>query len=328
MTEKYLLESTNDTTDRAPEIEKMLREQGVCILGSGVYYVSGVELPEGTTLMGMGRPSKLILDEGISSGYTVKIGAYCTVKGLFLSGVAEGLIELPNEVGERHGIVFEGTANLQDWSGQPRHPMINECFISGYNGGGITCRDTGYSAMASMVVSDCHITNCGAGINISHYSEYHKFTNILCGKNRYGCINNGGNNMFSNCGFTGNIEGFLMDNTDKKSPNNSHGSAVCCTFNHSDSNNGVGIRILGCESGYVFSGCQIFFSKIICENSDGILVSDSNFGRMTDISVKGGGLHMFTNCMFQYHSEVTVENNDNVKFINCFTRRDGEPVDI
>ena len=99
-------------------------------------------------------------------------------------------------------------------------------------------------------------------------------------------------------------------------------------INHSDSNNGVGIRILGCESGYVFSGCQIFFSKIICENSDGILVSDSNFGRMTDISVKGGGLHMFTNCMFQYHSEVTVENNDNVKFINCFTRRDGEAVGI
>ena len=112
MTEKYILGSTNDRTDRRADIEKMLREQGVCILGSGVYYVSGVEMPEGTTLMGMGRPSKLILDENVASGYTVKIGAYCTVKGLFLSGVSEGIIELPNEVGERHGIVFEGTAKV------------------------------------------------------------------------------------------------------------------------------------------------------------------------------------------------------------------------
>ena len=42
-------------------------------------------------------------------------------------------------------------------------------------------------------MSDCHILNCGAGINIDHFSEFHKFTNVLSETNLYGCINNGGN---------------------------------------------------------------------------------------------------------------------------------------
>ena len=325
--DKYFLESTCDRTDRSDEIVSRLKEYGVCILGGGVYFVRGVDMPAGTTLMGVGRASKIVLDEDLSEGYTIKIGEYCTVRGLFISGCADGDMELPSVVGKRHGIVFEGNATLSDWSGQPKLPNICDCYISGFDGGGITCNGTGYSAMSSMIVSDCQITNCGAGINISYYSEYHKFTSIHCAKCLYGCINNGGNNMFSNCCFTGNKEGFLMDNSKGQSPNNSHGSAVCCTFNHSDKNNGVGIRILGCKNGFVFSGCQIFFSKIVTEDSDGILFSDINLGRMTDMSIKGGGLHMFTNCMFQYHSEVTVENNENVKFINCYTRG-GEPVGV
>ena len=61
----------------------------------------------------------------------------------------------------------------------------------------------------------------------------HMFTNIMASKCLYGCINNGGNNVFVNCGFNSNITGFLIDNSRGQSNNNSHGSAIGCTFNHS-----------------------------------------------------------------------------------------------
>jgi len=47
-----------------------------------------------------------------------------------------------------------------------------------------------------------------------------------------------------------------------------------------------------------------------------------------EIHVKGGGLTMFTNSSFGVLPDaITVEDNDHVKFINCFTKS-GEPVGI
>ena len=43
---KYLLESTNDMTDRTAEIQKYLDTYGVCILGAGLYVVNGVDYTE------------------------------------------------------------------------------------------------------------------------------------------------------------------------------------------------------------------------------------------------------------------------------------------
>ena len=39
--------------------------------------------------------------------------------------------------------------------------------------------------------------------------------------------------MFVNCNFSENDMEFLMDNSQKQSKNETHGSAVGCTFNHS-----------------------------------------------------------------------------------------------
>ena len=118
-----------------------------------------------------------------------------------------------------------------------------------------------------------------------------------------------------------------MDNRENQSPNNSHGSVIGCTFNHNGSNKGIGIWALGAQHGYVFTGCQVFYSKIIMENCSGLTFSSFNFGRVTEISVKGGQLTMFTDCAFQSLPTVKVEDNKLVKFINCFTR-EGESVGV
>lgn len=324
---QYFLPSTQDETDRTAEIQQMLETYGTCQLGNGIYVTSGIQMPEGSSLMGIGYATKLLLREDLQAGYTVKLNSFCTVKDLAVLGSREEII-LPETVGDRHGLAFVGTATLQDWQTQIRNSIIADCYCSGFTGGGITCTDTGYHIRSSMTVSNCHVFNCGAGINISHYSEYHMFTNVKCAKCGYGCINNGGNNVFVNCGFNSNRVGFLIDNSQRQSPNSAHGSAVGCTFNHTNGNGGIGIQILGAKPGYSFTGCQLFYSLIVLENSDNILFDALNAGRLVKISVKGGGLTMFTNCAFMnMPEEIRVEDNDQVKFINCFTKT-GEPVGI
>ena len=325
--ERYFLASTGDAADRTAEIERMLQEEGACLLGGGVYYVSGIKMPDHTTLMGLGTATKIVLAPEVEEGFAVQIGSFCTVKDLSLYGAAEDA-PAPRAVGTRHGLLFRGTATPKDWKNSgPRNAIVSGCLIRYFSGGGLTCVDTGYLIYTSLTASNCHILNCGAGINVARFSEYHEFTNMLCDNNLYGCINNGGNNVFVNCGFNDNVTGFLMDNSENQSPNNSHGSVVGCTFNHNGNNEGTGIRAIGCGHGYMFTGCQVFYSKIILENCAAMTFSSFNFGKVTEISVKGGKLTMFTDCAFQCQPAITVEDNDLVKFINCYTR-DGETVGV
>ena len=325
MFNEYFLPCSNDGADMTAAIEEKLLQYGTCFLGSGTYIVTGIRMPEGSSLIGVGANTKLLLREDVAESYTVRLSTMCTVKNLSVLG-AEDDISLMDCVGSRHGLAFVGTATLKDYKNQPRHAIINDCYIHGFTGGGITCTDTGYSVASSMTVSDCHIWNCGAGVNISHFSEYHTFTNVLCMHNLYGCINNGGNNVFVNCGFNGNKVGFLIDNSENQSPNNSHGSAVGCTFNHTDGNGGVGIKILNAKSGYSFTGCQLFFSHIVLEDSDDVIFSGLNTGRMVEIHVKGGKLTLFTDSSFGSPPDaICITDNDLVKFTNCWTRN-GEPV--
>ena len=324
---KYFLESTGDVTDRTKDIEAKLAEHGVCILGSGVYYVANVNMPEGSTLKGMGRATKLVLKSELDDAYTVKMESFCTIKDMHITGVENGEISLPEVVGTRHGILYYGTATLEAWGKDVSvfDCIIDGCYITSFTGGGITCIDTGYSIRASITASNCHIINCGAGLNISHYSEYHKFTNIHCCENLYGCINNGGNNVFTACAFDSNGTGFLIDNSNDKSPNNSHGSVVGCTFNHCGHNKGIGIHLLKANVGYMFTGCQMWYSQIVMEDCENIVFDTFNYGRSQKINVKGGGVALFTNSVFYTEPKISVEENDKVKFVNCFTR-DGEEV--
>jgi len=323
--QNYFLESTCDKTDRSEEIEAKLKEFGVCILGSGTFTVRGIAMPPHSTLMGLGECSVLLLDESVAEGYAVRMNTYCTVKNLTLKGSEEN-ISRPETLGTRHGIGFLGNATPKAYGNQPIDGIIESCRIRFFSGGGITCTDTGYSPSSSLCVSNCRIRSCGAGLNISHFSEYHKFTNVCCNANLFGCINNGGNNVFQGCSFDCNTMGFLIDNREKQSPNNAHGSAVGCTFNHTDSNRGVGIRILGSTPGYVFSACQIFFSAIEIENSKGILLDGCNFGRQESLRFRNSDLITLQSCVFSEQLPTfEIENSPSVKIENCYTRA-GEPI--
>lgn len=323
MNTPYFLTAPDDGRDMTAEIEKALSLYGVCRLSVGEFFTKGIHMPEGSSLFGEGGATKLILAPEVTEGAAIRLSSYCTVKDMTLLG---GNADRPETLGTRHGILFEGTAedDFYDRPSQPHNNTVSDCFIFGFSGGGITCHQTGYAVASAMLVTNCHIRFSGAGINISRFSEFHKFTNISASQNLYGCINNGGNNMFVNCGFSGNTVGFVIDNTDGRMPNCAHGSCVGCTFHHSDSNHGIGILIKNESPGFVFDGCQIGFSGIVLENADCVSFVGMNILRRVPIRITDGTLTLFASSMFHEEPTVTIENNQAVRFEGCYLK-DGAP---
>lgn len=324
-TNAYLAPS-GDTTDRTADILALLTNAGVCRLGKGDYYVSNMDMPTGTAIIGSGYQTRIVLS-GTTDGYAIKMTDYCSVKDVQIVGKTSS-ISLSETVGGRHGILWQGNYTQDQTSGhQPKMGKIENVDIFAFTGGGITCYDTGYGTFNALEVVNAYINNCNVGINIPYWSEFHKFTNVRTASCYYGCINNGGNNTFVNCDFSTCKVGFLMDNSTGQSPNNSHGQCVGCVFNHTDNNNGIGIKVLNCDAGFIFDACQIFFSQIYIDESDGVVVSNCNFGANNcNITISGGGAMLFANNMHQSAPTITITNNSNVHFVNCYVRATGASV--
>ena len=323
-TNNYLA-PTGTTADRTADILAMLTANGICRLGAGDYYVNNLQMPNGSSIIGSGHATNIRL-AGTSDGYAIKMGSKCLIENVRITG-AESAPSFGTTAGGRHGILWQGDYTQSRTA--PERSMVNNVWIENFTGGGITCYDTGYGTSNALEVVNAYIAGCWAGLNISYWSEFHKFTNVRCGQCRIGCVNNGGNNLFVNCDFSSNLEiAMLMDNSQGQSPNNTHGSAVGCVFNHTahdgESNAGIGIEILNCESGFVFTGCQIFFSQIHLVDSDGIVIADTNFGlNNCNVVIEGGGTVLFSNNMVQGAIPISISENPNVHFVNCYNRSTG-----
>lgn len=324
-TNSYLAPS-GDATLRTNDIITMLTQTGVCRLGKGDYYIKNLDMLEGTQIIGSGYATRIICS-GTTDGYAIKINSNCSVENCRIVG-ALNPITVSSTVGGRHGILWQGNYTQDETPAhQPQTAMISKCWIENFTGGGITCYDTGLGTFNQLEVVNVYIKFCNAGINISYWSEFHKFTNVRTPNCYYGCINNGGNNLFVNCDFSTCKLAFLMDNSQSQSPNNSHGSAIGCVFNHTDSNSGIGIKVLNCKQGYIFTGCQIFYSQIYLEDAEGIVISDTNFGETNcNITVDGGGAILFANNMHQSAPTISITDNQNVHFVNCYNRSTGAAI--
>ena len=128
---------------------------------------------------------------------------------------------------------------------------------------------------------------------------------------------NWNNNSIEN--FSKNIVGYQIDNSQGQSVNNGHGSVANCVFNHTNGGTGNGIELLGVSYGFIFTGCQIFYSKILCDNCTGILFDSMNCGNSLEITVSGGQVVVFSDCIFGTAPSVTLEDDAITKWNNCYT---------
>lgn len=315
-------ESASDAgkTDMTGAIMSMLTTTGYCHLAPGIFYVSGnIDMPEGTELVGCGRDTIVRL-LSTSTGYIVRASQYNTVRDIRFSGGYTAPDITDSTVGSRHGIAFVGNDDGADPSIPTALPSsISNCWFENFIGSGIYCHNAGNGTYQALLVSDCVIRNCRAGIDIDYRSEYMKFVNIVITRCYYACINNGGNNIFINCTFHGTI-GMQLN----AFYNAGHGSAIGCQFNHIDSWNdpagtggGVAIQANSINNGFVFSGCQIWYGQIEILGSRGITFSDCQLGGGTPkITVTGSYGAFFNGCIF--HASPDITKNSGTRFNNCY----------
>ena len=308
-----ILESTNDSTDRTSAIITMLTNNKKCILGSGTFYTTGIDMPDGATLIGMGDAT--VLHKTGSSSYVVKMNKDNTVSNLCI----DGNNTVASTIGTHHGILWSGDySTSRDPTIQPQNGKISNLTIKNCDGGGITCNDTGTKRFNNLIASNIAINNCNTGINIPFYSEYHRFTNVDAFECYYGCINNGGNNCFANCDFSDSKTiGFVIDNSNEDKTNNSHATCVGCSFNHIADNAGLALSLKGVSNGFTFGNCNIFRGSVEIIGCTGVEITDSLFGRDLTITVTNSKATIFADDIFQDNPTVTLTNSADTHFRNC-----------
>ena len=318
-------------TDMTGAIMSMLTDTGYCHLAEGIYYVSGsIDIPSGATLEGCGSGTIIRLLGNVTSGYICRLKEYSTISNIrFSGGYSDGDISDGN-IGGRKGVIFIGNRDGQDTGVTPSTTkccQVSNCWfenldsgIYGYNSGG--------GLQEGMIVSDCYFTRCKAGINLDYWTEYCKFTNIVTFQCYYGCINNGGNNVFTACTFHGVI-GFLIDNSGGNKQNCGHGTLNGCTFNHIDNMNnpselgkGLAVKIIGIVSGFIIANCQLWYGRVHIESSKGIQITGCEFGGLGNssypaIETSGNDMVFIDNSLFQTTPSLSISSP--IKITNCWT---------
>jgi len=321
-------------TDMTGAIMSMLEDTGYCHLGEGIFYVSGnIDMPEGSTLCGCGDKSQIRLLQSTTTGYCVKMQKYNTVKDVAFSGAYSNIT--PTSEGTRTAIRFSANYDGEtdgSTQSQTEHCMIDSVWIRNFSGSGILCHNTSINYARGIYVTNAYIYNCWAGINIDYYSEFNKFTNICTAWCYYGCINNGGNNVFTACTFHARNTGFYIDGT---KPNSAHGTINGCTFCHIGSNAGTAIKIENASNGFVIANCQVWYNAIVVNNSGGIVFDGCEFGRGitgagATIRITDGNTVIFNGCVFMndvtYAPDITITSNTKVKFNNCYGSVSGNAI--
>lgn len=300
-------------TNNGEEIETRLRCYGQCILGDGAYNIGAtISMPKSSVLAG--NKSTLIFAD-TADGAVIKMSAHCAISGLDIDG---GLSSRPTTEGTRYGIEWTGNNVFTGF--------VDKCVIHGFSGAGLYLHDSTTQTYRNLLISNCRIYACYVGIDFNKNTEFNGVSNCTITSNYYGIRNRGGNNRVDCCGIDANYCGMLvnMDAGD----NNGHGSVSNCTFNHSNSNTGYGI-IIKDTGRMVVTGCNLYFSKILLENTNGNIINGCGFGNSTGWEITGGECNVFANCIIKSTSDtpITITNNTQTKVVNCYTR-DGVEVAI
>ena len=291
-------------------IQLMLNEVKHVKLGVGEFVIDTLNIGEGCVVDGCGDKTVIKTTGGIT------INANAQLKNVKIVSNTPAFVIDGNITNYNAIISGESIINA----------LIENVTIENFSGSGIYLNNTGYD-VNQITLKNVYVKNCNVGLNINRLSEYNKISDCSFNYCYYGCINNGGNNMFNNVDFCTNRIGMLMDNSGGDKPNNSHGSIVCCTFNHEGENNdGYGLIVKSMAAGEVITGCQFFYSKIRLENVTGFNINNCNMAT-SGLEVVGGGLLLVNNIVCRNNEfPITVTNNNKVILTNCWYRNGAQIV--
>lgn len=302
-------------------IEAILNTYGIAILGKGTYELDrAINMPDNSIIKGAGEATIIKAATGADG---IVAGANCYIQNVRIHS-EDGHT---THRGTGSGILVQG--NHED-APLKYNVKIDNVTIDGFALGGIHGIATGTWVADSITASNCRIFNCYAGILAEDYSEFGRYTNILCYSNYIGLLNMSGNNVFVNCSFSNNTVGVYLIGDEDPSGNNGHGTLVGCTINHSNNNQGFAVICKGISAnGFVFDSCQIWYGKIHVENSTGITFNNCMLGAYntnTEIINYTANDLFLMNCLFKVGATFSGSGGE-THTVNCF-KFDGTPVSI
>lgn len=306
---EYILPSTNDDTDRSADITKYLMDYGYCFLGAGKFVIyNTINMPEGTSLMGMGSGTILQLADDSPADIAVNVGTLCTVSNMQIVGNSTDLPYESYTQGSRKGVALLGDyTTFGQGTYSHNFAKLSNLTIRNFNHSGIWAyRNDG---AASFLATNIDILRCHTGINIELFSEFHSFANIRCRWCNIACVMQGGNNLFSNCHFDVNLMGIKIDNTNSNLVNADHSSFTNCSICHSDNNAGFALWANRSLVGLCFSNCQIWYGKIHMDTCSSIKFSNNIFAG-TEIYVNHSNKITFTDNLIR-------DTNPTITFTEC-----------
>ncbi len=321
------LASTGDTTDRSGDIAAMLKKTGCCILGSGEFFIKGVDMPDNTMIRGQGNSTHVYwIDENDSPKYIFKLGSSCSLSDMWITQYkrrgSDPPVEVQSDIRDFSAIEFSGVFTEENPVNGPFSSTLSNLRITDVKGSGIKLSRTGTAVTAHVAAVNCYMLRCDCGIYGDVISEFHQFTNTSCNRCYYGVICRGGNNTFNNCNFSSNYVGIYLDNSVGQSYNNGHGIFNACVIDHSKPNNtGTALLCDGISTGMKFVACTFGYGNIQIKNSDGIRFYDSGMGFM-DVSIENSTGTIFSNLGLRSKSDFSLSetNSKNTRFTNCFYR--------
>lgn len=290
-----------DQTDRKEEIETILSEYGECILSKGDYYVSGVVMPVGSKIRGVGEDTKLYLMGSVTSGSAITPMGDNTIADMKIKR-ENGYTSKPSSstTGTDFGITCENNVNLI---------RIANCDFEGFSGAGIYGYGSSSNPSQSALIDNCRFQYCTTGIWFSGGMEFNSVSNCVCTLCYYGVHNQGGNNMFVNSHFNMNTIGWYQYGIGVTPSNLGHGSAIGCIFNH---NTSQAIWLQAGGNGFVFSGCQIWYGEIILRSLTGITFTGCELGGVSvPITLYGSSSkgHLFSGCRFSIQPTLSLQSS-------------------
>lgn len=162
-----------------------------------------------------------------------------------------------------------------------------------------------------LQMTNCRFYYNWCGNYFDYRCEYCQVLNCVWGENNIGTTNCGGNNAYTSCQWNANTTGFLMKNGGS---NPAHGGCNACTFNHNYTD---AIKIDDCVNGWTFEGCQIFYGKIVLNNSKGVIFDGNVWGSCKFFSTFPGNpnQNLITDTYFLTDSSVILAGNDGSTYI-------------
>ena len=265
-------------------ITEILEKGGNIRLGKGTFVLDNVILPPNTNIDGQGEDTLIKFNDSCT-GNMITLANSCKISNVVISGGVTTHPTTSTIKGDRTAISLSNVIRCK----------IENVRVTGFSAYGLYVTNVGYNQEhhKNLKVTNCDFEYNYIGILYDRRAEYIQTINTACGNNFLGCVNRGGNNLFSNCMFNSNVHGFMVQGGGNYD-NHGHSSASNCSFNH---NTESGIIAKDVTIGYIFNGCQHFDGDLVLENSEGIWFTNGELGSFK-VVVKGGRFNLIKDNFF------------------------------